>query len=465
MKFVNRILEQERLKKALERDTAVFVVIYGRRRCGKSRLIRQVLNPNDLYFMADQSEASYQRCLFAKQVAAHIPGFDKVTYPDWETLFESMNQRLDKRLTLCIDEFPYLVKSAPELPSILQKIMERKEDLRYSLILCGSSQQLMRSLVMDVSAPLFGRADEIMKIKPMTAPYLQEVLSCTDVETIEEYSVWGGVPRYWELRRSEETLKGALQAHLFSSQGILYDEPLRLFLDDMRDTVHSFTILSLIASGCHRLSEIAARLGKPATNLAGPLDKLLQLGYIMREIPFGEGYRNSKKSLYKIADPFLNFYFRFVVPHRSFIEIEQSSTVLELFSGQFSQYVSGMWEELCRQAVPGLMTDEIQFKPASRWWGSPEKGIELELDVVAESLDGRYLLVGECKWTDKPENPDRLKEELLKKVTYLPFAKGKMIIPALFLKQAEGMEPSHIFGPAEIFRALKRPGRWYSYSV
>lgn len=147
--------------------------------------------------------------------------------------------------------------------------MEHKEDLQYSLILCGSSQQLMRGLVMDASAPLFGRADEIMKIKPMTVPYLKEVLSCTDVEAIEEYIVWGGVPKYWELRRSEDSLPSALLAHLFSSQSILYDEPLRLFLDDMRDTVHSFTILSLIASGCYRLSEIAARLGKPATNQPG----------------------------------------------------------------------------------------------------------------------------------------------------------------------------------------------------
>lgn len=471
MKFVNRVSEQKRLTKVLERSTPAFVVIYGRRRCGKSRLIRQILQTDDLYFMADQSEAPHQRALFAKLLSNRIPGFDRVLYPDWETLLESMGQRLSGRLTICIDEFPYLVKTAPELPSVLQKIMERKADLQYSLILCGSSQQLMRSLVMGATAPLFGRADEIMNIKPMAAPYLQEVLSCTDVETIEEYSVWGGVPRYWELRRSEDTLSEALLAHLFSSQGILYDEPLRLFLDDMRDTVHSFTILSLVASGCHRLSEIASRLGKPATSLAGPLDKLVQLGYIMREIPFGEAKRSSKKSLYKIADPFLNFYFRFVVPNRSIIEIEQAATVLKMFAVQFPLYVSGAWEELCRRAIPLLSVAGVKFQPASRWWGSPEKGVELEIDIVAESLDGAYLLVGECKWSEKRSNPDRLKDELLQKVAYLPFAKGKTVVPALFLKHSVAYKDDagaiagikrpmhsgapHIFGPKELLEAMR----------
>lgn len=175
----------------------------------------------------------------------------------------------------------------------------------------------------------------------------------------------------------------------------------------------------------------------------------------MREVPFGEGHRSSKKSLYKIADPFLNFYFRFVVPNRSFIEIEQSSTVLELFSARFPRYVSGIWEEICRQAVPALTIGGIKFRPAGRWWGSPEKGGALELDVVAESLDGRHLLVDECKWTDKEINPDQLKGELFKKAAYLPFSKGKTIVPVVFIKQGGRMMFSYVFGPKEILDALR----------
>jgi len=454
--FVNRISEQERLKKALNRRTATFVMLYGRRRCGKSRLIKQVLSANDCYFMADQSEATQQRTFLAKALSKIIENFDKVIYPNWETLFDTLNLRLSKRITLCLDEFPYLVKSAPELPAVIQKLMDKKDKLNFNLVLCGSSQQLMHGLVFDIAAPLFGRADEIIKLKPMKAIYLQEILKTSAIATIEEYSVWGGIPRYWELRLTEKSLFNALEYHLFNSQGVLYDEPLRLFLDDMRDTVHSFTILSLIASGCNRISEIAARLEKPATHLSAPIDKLLMLGYIERIVPFCENYKNSKKSLYKIADPFLNFYFRFVVPNRSFIEIEQSNTVTEQIKEQFAGYVAWYWEKLCRETVPFIEIDGIRFKVASNYWGTPAKNRPVEIDVVAESQDGKYLLVGECKWQDKALDIQQLFDELTEKTSLLPFAKEKIIIPVLFLKNKPTIEHTNIFLPEDILEILKR---------
>ncbi|MCO5259139.1 MAG: ATP-binding protein [Crocinitomicaceae bacterium] len=450
MKFVNRILEQQQLKKVFSNKISALIIVYGRRRSGKSRLIREVLQPTDIYFMADQSEAVQQRNLFAKHLAKYIVGFDKVIYPDWESLLENLNLRLKEKISVCIDEFPYLVKNAPELPSVIQKIMEEKNKLNYHLILCGSSQQMMEGLVMDATAPLYGRADEILKIKPINVAYLQEVLQTSAIKTIEEYSVWGGIPRYWELRLAENNLNDALKRYLFNSQGVLYDEPLRLFLDDMRDTVQSFTILSLIASGCHRLSEIAARLEKPATHLSGPLDKLLRLGYIEREMPYGESTKNSKKSLYKIADPLLDFYFTFVVPNRSFIEINQSEVVAQIIQPQFNQYVAAHWERLCRQAVPFIEINSQRFKPASRWWGTPAPNTEIELDVVAESIDGCTLLVGECKWSDKKVDIHKLTEQLIEKAKLLPLSKGKKVLPVLFLKHAVGTNNVIVFTAQEV---------------
>ena len=453
--FVNRISEQNRLKKALNRPSVSLVVVYGRRRCGKSRLIKQVLNPTDCYFMADQSEATQQRALLAKTVSAIVESFDKVIYPDWNTLFETLNLRLNKRITLCLDEFPYLVKSAPELPAILQRLFDKKEHLNFNLILCGSSQQLMHGLVFDSAAPLFGRADEIMKIKPMQVRYLQEVLQTSATQTIEEYSVWGGIPRYWELRLTEKSLFDAIGYHLLHSHGVLYDEPLRLFLDDMRDTVHSFTILSLIAAGCHRISEIAARLEKPATHLSAPLEKLLMLGYIERNVPFGENPKNSKKSLYRIADPFLNFYFRFVIPNRSFIEIARTDAAVQQVKEQFAGYVSWHWERICKEAVPFLDVNGVRFGTATGYWGTPVKNRPIEIDVVAESQDGSRLLVGECKWQDKAIDTRQLFAELEEKAALLPFAKGKTVVPVLFLKnRVENENGEKIFLPEDILRVF-----------
>jgi AAA+ ATPase superfamily predicted ATPase len=455
MIFVNRTEEQARIRKILAVDKVGFIVIYGRRRCGKSTLLKHIITENDIYFMADQTETVQQIRLMSQAIATHFEGFDLVKYPSWEVLFGAINQRITRRIALVLDEFPYLVKSAPELPAVIQKLIDKCEN-RFDLILCGSSQQLMHGMIIDSTAPLYGRADLILRVKPMKLPYLQEVLQCKASEVVTEYSVWGGVPRYWELRLQEASLNEALQAHLFSPLGTLIEEPMRLFIDDMRDTAQSYTILSLIGNGVHRMSEIAARLEKPATHLSGPLDKLVQLGYIERELPFGENERNSKKSIYKISDPFVNFYFTFVVPNRSLIEIDKGSLVLQRLAEKFPRYTSVWWEKLCRQAVSGIEIDGFTFGLARSWWGNVSRNERIEIDVVAESTDGKALLVGECKWTES-ENAARLNHELNERAQKLPFANDKILIPCLFLKNKPTGKNAgcKIYLPGDIVQLLK----------
>lgn len=454
MKFVNRVEELARLKKIIKAKKPGFIAVYGRRRCGKSTLLKQVLSENDIYFMADQTESSQQMAALANAIAEKIPGFNQVVYPSWEVLLTAFNQRITRKLCLVLDEFPYLVKSTPALPSILQKLVDQAEN-KYHLIICGSSQQLMHGMVLASTAPLFGRADLILPVKPMKLAYLQEALKCNAQEAIEEYSVWGGVPRYWELRLQEKNLHRALKKHLFSPLGTLIEEPLRLFVDDMRDTALSYSILSLIGKGSNRLSEIAARLEKPATQLSGPLEKLVQLGYIEREWPFGENEKNSKKGIYKIADPFMHFYFSFIVPNRSLIEIDKGEVVLKRINQQFSHHMGLWWEKLCRQAISGATVNGITFGTARRWWGKISKTEQLEIDVVAESTDGKTILLGECKWSEK-ENTQKLIEELEIKAQKLPFTRGKKIITCLFLKtNPKQPQKNKVFLPDEVIAMLK----------
>lgn len=442
MEFVDRIEEQKRLIKALNSDKASFIVVYGRRRLGKSTLIKKVLTPKDVYYMADQTERAHQISLLAREIGMTVPDFDKVVYPDWQTLLTGLNHRTQERFTLCLDEFPYLVKSSPELPALLQKLID-SDSLKYNLIICGSSQQLMQGLVLDGSAPLYGRADQMLKLSPIHIKYLQEVLHANAVSTVEEYAIWGGVPRYWELRLQNANLKEAIAYNILNPLGTLYEEPIRLFMDDMRDVIQASTLLSVIGSGANRLSEIAARLEKPATHLSGPLEKLRQLDFIEREIPFGENPKNSKKSLYKVSDPFMDFYFHFVVPNRSLIELGRVEMVADTIHLQFSRYISVWWEKLCRQAVSGSMIGGDVYSLAGRWWGNVARDEIIELDVVAQSMDGKKLLVGECKWTEG-EDANRLLYELTEKARKLPFLKGQEIVPILFLKQ----EPEHGSGNA-----------------
>lgn len=452
MKFVDRIEETERLERAINATEPTLTVVYGRRRLGKSTLIKRVLTDSDIYFLADRSESHHQRALLAKVAAQTFADFDKVAYPDWETLLRALNYRTTNRFTLCLDEFPFLVEQTPELPSILQKLIDEKS-LKYNIIVCGSSQNMMYGLFLDATAPLYGRAAAIMKLAPIRLPYIQDALGLTSIQAIEEYAVWGGVPRYWELREQCASFDEALWLNILSVNGTLYEEPTKLFQDDIKDIVKTSTIMSYISSGANRLSEIGNRCNEPATNLSRPLKKLIELGYLDRDIPFGTDEKNAKKSLYKIADPFMDFYYHFVVPNRSFIELDRPMPIRLALDEHFGQYVSMHWEKLCRDAVTGNGIDGILYGKARRWWGTVtdanRKPQQIELDVVAESLDKKTLLVGECKWTNS-ENGKQLTEQLLRKAELLPFAKGHTIVAKLFLKNMPHYDLGNTIYPENI---------------
>lgn len=457
MKFVDRIDETTRLKDVLSRNVPTFTVIYGRRRLGKSTLIKRVLTENDIYFLADRSENNHQRVMLSRVVAQKMVDFDKFIYQDWESLLLNLNYRAENKFTLCLDEFPYLVEQTPELPSILQKLLDEKM-LKYNLVVCGSSQSMMSGLVLDSTAPLYGRAELIMKFTPIKLPYIQEAIGGNEVQAIEEFAVWGGVPRYWELRESQDSLRESIWYNILSVNGTLYEEPAKLFQDDVKDIVKTSTLMSYIGNGANRLSEIATRSDEPSTNLSRPLKKLIDLGFLEREVPFGIDEKNAKKTLYKIADPFMAFYYKFVVTNKSFIELDRRLPIEQSLSSHFSEYVSFWWETLCRNAVTGNMINGILFTKAKRWWGSvlneEGKPEQIEIDVMAESIDGKHLLVGECKWTSQ-ENAKLLQNELLRKVKLLPFAKKYTLVPALFLKEDPNNRVENIFLPTDVINLFR----------
>ena len=440
MEFVDRTKETARLQKLLAMDKPSFMVVRGRRRLGKSTLIKRVLTDRDIYYEADKTAAPNQWGQIATMAAQIFPGLDAVVYTSWESLLMAINYRVTERVTLCLDEFPYLVDVSPELPSVIQKLLDSGQ-LRYNLILCGSSQRMMYNLLYDESSPLYGRGGADFRMNPIRLPYMQEALQLSAEDTIKEYAIWGGVPRYWVLRENNADVEEALMEHVMSSQGILYEEPQHLFRDDVTDLVKISTLMAVVGNGANRLKEIASRLQETATNLSRPLMKLIDLGYLQREIPFGESPKSTKKTLYRVADPFLSFYYQYVAPNRSFIELERYAPIKAQMEVSMNGFIGGWWEKICRDAVTGNTIDGITYGEARRWWGTvvidgtPQ---EVELDVVAESIDKKYLLIGECKWTNT-ENAEALTSRLVSISKVLPFAKDKEMILKLFLRES----PTH----------------------
>lgn len=455
LSFLNRNKEINKINKAIKDKDSTLIIVYGRRRCGKSRLLQHILREQDIYFLADQRETALQIEALANEIERTIPNFASVHYPSWDALLINLNDRIKRNSCLILDEFPYLVQSSPELPSILQRFLDSQVKKNFNLIICGSSQRMMRGIVLDSTAPLYGRAKEILKIKPLNPGWISDAFSIDAFEAIKLYSTLGGIPRYWELAKDYNNLDDTFKYLILDKDGILHDEPMRLLLDDMRSATQPYSILTLIGNGSHRLSEIAGRLGKPSNSLTRPFATLIDLDYVRRDLPFGESIKSTKRTLYKLKDPFLTFYFTFVMPNKSLLEMGLTEKVYNSIKMDLYKHISGSWEDLARLSVPHLNIAGIQWGPARRWWGNNKNNIPIELDIVAESMDKKYLLIGEAKWSDKI-NMKKLCSKLEGHAKDLPFLKGKKLIFAYWLKNFNKEKSSHsIITASDVLKCLK----------
>ena len=454
--FLDREPESKRLRRLIRRREGSLGVLYGRRRCGKSRLLREVIPAKrSVYFVGDDREATIQRASLATEMARTVDGFADVSYPDWESLLGRWWSDAPSDTVLILDELPSMVARAPELPSLLQKILDQRFERGVHLVVAGSSQRMMQGLVLDRSAPLYGRAREILKISPLAAGWIEQALGAGDSESsIKDYAHWGGIPRYWELARDYEDLRSAVRELVLDPLGVLHEEPRRLLLDDLRDTSQAASLLNLIGQGCHRVSEIGGRLGKPATSLARPLRRLMEMDLVTREVPFGASPRASKRTLYRIADPFLRFWFRCVEPNRSRLEARQLKIVEREIAGEVQHHVASVWEDLARTSVPFLEVHGGRWGAARRWWGADTARRPLEIDVVAEDPDGR-LLIGEVKWSS-PRRGSGLFRDLEQKIARLPFAQDREVVPVLWLATSPGdLEDDQVVTARQILDAVR----------
>lgn len=442
MEFLDRTSERERLKHFLAMKEGATACLYGRRRIGKSRLIDEVLGKRRdiVLYCADRSDPALQRARMAEDISHLLHGFADVSYRDWRSLFERWQRDAPPGSALVIDELPYLVEKSPELPSILQKIADGLRKSGQKLILCGSSQRMMQGLVLDSSEPLYGRCRVLLKLGPIPYPWLKRAFPhTTPLDRLERYAVWGGVPRYWEVCEGESNLWTTLRDEVFSQNGLFHDEPSYVLKDDLEGAAQAASVLSLIGQGIERPSEMAGRLQVPQTALGRPLKRLMELGLVVRDIPFGRDIKENKKSLYKLADPFLRFWYTFALPHYSNPHFLSEKDDIRIIREPFRVFLGQAWESLVREtlAQKAIPNSAIRWGRVGRWWGTGLNHAPMKIDLVAESVDGRTLLVGEAKLSLTAHEAKHAKAELDVKARLLPFAaRYDKIITRLFV--AEG---------------------------
>lgn len=404
MKFLDRTDELARLDGVVRSPAGGLVVISGRRRIGKTRLLVEWCRRHDgFYAVADQSAADVQRRYLAEALAQRFAGFADVDYRDWRGLLVRLSTEARAarwRGPIVFDELPYWVSSSPELPSVLQRWIDHEAKAAELVVaIAGSSQRMMQGLTLGRAAPLFGRARELFEVTALELPFVGDAIGrAAPRAVLDFYTAWGGVPRYWELAVEHGgELRDALDVLVLESRGVLHREPDRLLLEEVPSALEVRPVLDAIGAGAHRVSEIAGRIGRPATSLARPLERLIELGLAVREVPFGDSPRSSRRSLYRIADPFTRLWFRVVAPHRAELVSGTRRQRLTLLDRHWDNLAAATWEELCRARLPAVEHAVLgaagDWRAGSRWWS----GHAPEWDVVAEDTDGKRLLLGEVK--------------------------------------------------------------------
>jgi uncharacterized protein len=376
--FTNREMELGELNAAAKRGG--LLVLYGRRRVGKTRLLGQwLMERNGLYSQAIEAPREMQIQQVFHDISANLE--TRIVPKSWQEMFEILT--LQKRSwVFCIDEFPYLTAVDPTLPSQLQKWLDHSLPRRCLLVLAGSSTRMMHDLFLNRAAPLYGRARKLVHIQPMDYPAFCQARGQkqSDSESFEKFSCVGGIPKYWEFVEPGQDVVALAEALYFDFAPYMEQEPQRILRDEGITGINATAVLEAIGRGAERSSEIASRLATPQTNLSRLLQQLLDLSILVRELPFGESVRSTKKTFYRIHDPTMRFWFRVFSPHQS----RWRTYDLAMKRKLIHDHAATVFEDLCRMRFPG----------AQRYW---ERNLELDL-VAPDPQDSKRLLVAEVKW-------------------------------------------------------------------
>lgn len=403
--FYGREKELKKLNVMYSSNKFEFAVFYGRRRVGKTTLIREFCKgKKSIYFVAREASGEVNLKNFSNDVfgSTERNKMGNIYFPDWEKAFEYIgNISKEERLILVIDEYPYLAENLPSISSIIQAHIDMKlKDGKLFLILCGSSMSFMEYQVLGYKSPLFGRRTAQFRVKPFN--YFQSTLFLEGYEKEDKavfYSITGGIPEYLSKINKNLSLKENIIALYLNDSGALYEEPTNLLKQELREPATYNGIIDSIAAGASKLSEIASKNSMESNKCAKYLSSLISLGIVKKEIPITEII--SKKSIYLLEDQMFRFWYRFVFPNMSLIVSnfgeEVYDTKIEL---QLNSFMGLTFEEICKQYMyENVKSAPFFFGNIGRWWGNnPKLKRQEEIDLMA--FEGDNAIFGECKWTN-----------------------------------------------------------------
>lgn len=394
MEFKDRKQEVKEIKSILDSKRFEFLVLYGRRRVGKTELVLHTTkNKKRIYYLATTEknlERFYQTCIDFDPYVANLK-------QDFEVLFDYIKDRAE---VIIIDEFQNLIKENKGIISILQAIVDTKlNDSKVKLILLGSSVSIISSKVLSYQSPLYGRKTASIKLKPVSFFDLGEFFPDSNAEELVEiFGFADGVPFY--LIKIEEEFWKWLKKEFNEGKSFIKDEVDFLVRYEFDNPSTYKLILEAIANGKTTLNEIKGFIKVERTDLSPYLGNLIEVELIKREVPFGEN-ANSRFGRYYLKDNFLRFWFRFVYPNSSSIEEGVFDTAI--IKKEYNNYLGFIFEEVSKQFL--IRNKFFDFLKFGRWWFKDN-----EIDIIATGKDEKSILFGECKWQDMVDSEKIVKD-------------------------------------------------------
>jgi hypothetical protein len=420
--FLGREKELVWLEERFDRPKGQLLVLYGRRRIGKTETLRQFAKDKEhLFYACTESTDRQQLDAFSKRLLAkNIPAAKYLSaFASWQEAFLALLE-LDaktKRLII-IDEFPYMVKSNPEISSILQALWDEKlqyEDIM--LVLSGSSMSFIEHELLAEKNPLYGRATGILQMKEMDfSDAVQFFPTYSPEEKITAYAILGGIPHYLKQFDPSLSLAENIVQNILQKGCVLYTEVEFLMHEELRETAVYNTIISAVALGNTKLSEIHTKTLIEKSKLSSYLRNLIELGIITREFPVTGSLKESsniQRGLYKITDNFFRFYYAFVYPNTSELEYGGAPGIYTYaVAPSLDEYVSRVFEDIAvqylrKQNNAGVLP--FHFTRIGRWWNKTD-----EIDIMALDAKGSRMLLGECKYRNAKTDTDTLHSLMLK---------------------------------------------------
>ena len=410
--FVGRLKELEALDTMWEQSTFQMMVLFGRRRVGKTALLDEFSkDKNTLYFTARQQTTQNNLRDFSHAIQRffHLPEgiFSFNTWQDaFDFIIEQIKNRAE-RFLLVFDEFPYAAMADSSLPSVLQVAIDHGfANTNTMMVLCGSNEGFMESEVLGYKSPLYGRRTGQLRLKPFDVFDTAKMLDFAKIEdVIKYYATFGGTPYYLRQIRPDLSYEQNTVNLLFSSSGLLYEEPLMLLRQELRDPTVYNSVMDAIGGGATKQNKIADQAGiQPVTSLSKYLHTLQDLGLVEREVPFGEDSSRSRKGLWRPADPFFAFWYRFVSPNIVNVENGQGELAARhlVFGPALDTYVGQQFETVCMQwlwRVNGTNRLPFVALQSGKWGGgNPKTRQQTDIDVIAANEAEKSILLGECKW-------------------------------------------------------------------